>query len=107
MRDLFSHVHVYIRTYVRVGHAQKCQFALICTHVHAQELMHLLFAPREDPRSYNTSFILLKEAVQNIGLEFDPQKVLTDFELALQQSIAISFPQAEKKGCLFHYSQAI
>ena len=103
MRDLFSHVHAY----VRVGHAQKCQFAVICTHVHAQELMRLLFALREDPRSYNTSFILFKEAVQNIGLEVDPQKVLTNFELALQQSIAISFPQAEKKGCLFHYSQAI
>ena len=51
--------------------------------------------------------MLLKEAAQNIGLEVDPQRVLTDFELALQQSIAISFPQAEKKGYLFHYSQAI
>jgi len=42
---------------------------------------------------------LLKEAAQNIGLEVDPQRVLTDFELVLQQSIAISFPQAKKKGC--------
>ena len=42
-----------------------------------------------------------------MGLEVDTQKVLTDFELVLQQSIAISFPQAEKKGCLFYYSQAI
>ena len=36
---------------------------------------------------------------KNIGLEVDPQRVLTDFELALEQSIAISFPQAKKKGC--------
>ena len=38
MRDLFSQC-TYVRTYVRVGHTQECQFALICTHVHAQELM--------------------------------------------------------------------
>ena len=63
--------------------------------------------PGKTQEAYNTSFILLREAAQNIGLEVDPQRVLTDYELALQQSIAISFPQAEKKGCLFHYSQAI
>ena len=46
---------------------------------------------------YNTSSVLLKEAVQNVGIDVDPQKVLTNFELALQQSVAICFPQAERK----------
>ena len=30
---------MYVRAYVRVCHTQECQFALICTHVYAQELM--------------------------------------------------------------------
>ena len=63
--------------------------------------------PGKRREAYNTSFILLKEAAQNIGIEVDPQRVLTDLELALQQSVAICFPQAERKGCLFHYTQAI
>ncbi len=44
---------------------------------------------------------------QNIGIQLYPQRVLTDFELALQQSVAICFTQAERKGCLFHYAQAV
>ena len=63
--------------------------------------------PGKSQEAYNTSFILLKEAAQNIGLEVEPQRVLTDFELTLQQSVAICFPQAERKGCHFHYAQAI
>ena len=63
--------------------------------------------PAKSREAYNTSFILLKEAAQNIGLEVDPQRVLTDFELPLQQSVAICFPQAERKECHFHYAQAI
>ena len=34
MRDLFSQC-----LYIRVCQAQECQFALICTHMHAQELV--------------------------------------------------------------------
>lgn len=33
--------------------------------------------------------------------------MLTDFELTLQQALSICFPQAERKGCLFHFAQAI
>ncbi len=78
-----------------------------CLQTWAAISTRLLSAPGKTREAYNTSFILLKEAAQNLGFEVDPQRVLTDFELALQQSLAISFPQTEKKGCLFHYSQAI
>ena len=43
------------------------------------------------------------------GCLYPDQSTLSgeDFELALQQSVAICFPQAERKGCLFHFAQAI
>ena len=63
------------------------------------------FSP-ESREVYNTT-ILMKEAAQNIGIEVNPPRVLTDFELALQQCVTICFPQAERKGCLFHYAQTI
>ena len=47
---------------------------------------------------------VLKEAAQNFGLSVEPERILMDFELALQQSIAICFPQAERKGCLFYFA---
>ena len=37
----------------------------------------------------------------------DPPEVKTDFELALVQSIHISFPNASFRGCYYHFSQAI
>ena len=40
------------------------------------------------PPAYNTSFILLKEAGQNIGLEVEHQRVLTDFELPLYTAVS-------------------
>ena len=33
---------MYVRMYVRVGHAQECQFALICTHVQGTHASHAL-----------------------------------------------------------------
>ena len=75
---------------------------------HGQQFPMVYFLlPSKSQEVYNTAFILLKEAAQNIGTEVNPPRVLTDFKLALQQSVAICFPQAERKGCLFHFAQAI
>ena len=43
---------------------------------------------------------LLNEAAQ-----IEPSRFITDFEKALLQSIAISFPTAT--GCFYHFAQAI
>ena len=79
----------------------------ICTHLfyqvfmiraskHEQQfeipLVYFLL-PSKSHESYNTTFILLKETVQNIGNEVNTPRILTDFQLALQQSVAICFPQ--------------
>ena len=70
---------------------------------HGQQFPLVYFLlPGKSREAYNTSFILLKEAAQNIGLKVEHQRVLADFELPLQQSVAVCFPQAEKKGCHFH-----
>ena len=45
---------------------------------------------------------LLNEAAQ-----IEPSRFITDFEKALLQSIAISFPTATVKGCFYHFAQAI
>ena len=62
--------------------------------------------PCKSHETYNTSFILLKKAAQSVCIDVDPQRVLTDFELALQQCVAICFSQAKRKRCLYHYTQA-
>ena len=36
------YVRTYVHMYVRVGHAQECQFALICTHVQGTHVSRAL-----------------------------------------------------------------
>ena len=59
--------------------------------------------------SHKCSLLLRGGAVgvKCIGIEVNPPRVMTDFELALQQSVAICFPQVESKGSLFHFALAI
>ena len=52
-------------------------------------------------------FTFLKEAAQNLQIQFDTQAVMADFELALVQSLEIQFPSAVIHGCFFHFSQCL
>ena len=54
-------------------------------------------------------FLLLskQEACNTIGIEVEAQRMLTVFELLLQQSVAVIFLQIKGKGCFFHCAQAI
>ena len=54
-------------------------------------------------RNYNRLFEILKEHQNNLA----PQNVMVDFELAVLNAITTSFPDSSKKGCFFHFSQAI
>ena len=45
--------------------------------------------------------------VQNLRIQFDPQAVMADFELALVQSLEIQFPSAVIHGCSFYVSQCL
>ena len=52
-------------------------------------------------------FTFLKEELQNVRIQFDPQTVMADFELALVQSLEIQFPSAVIHGSFFLFSQCL
>ena len=59
--------------------------------------------PNKQQATYNRLFEILKEHQNNLA----PQNVMVDFELAVLNAITTSFPDSSKKGCFFHFSQAI
>lgn len=70
-----------------------------CLQTRATISSRLLFSQGRPKKPKILASSCSRRLCKNIGLEVDPQRVLTDFELALEQSIAISFPQAKKKRC--------
>ena len=60
--------------------------------------------PKPKPaRTYHRLFETLKEHQNALA----PQIVMVDFELAVLNAIDSSFPDSSKKGCFFHFNQAI
>jgi len=50
---------------------------------------------------------MVKEAALDLGLNLTPFSVLSDFEQALINGLWLNFLTAERRGCYYHYSQAI
>ena len=70
--------------------------------IHSQQFpLIYAFLPSRSRADYNRMFTLLKEEVQNLQIQFDPQAVMADFELALLQSLEIQFPSASNPRMLF------
>ena len=44
--------------------------------------------------------------IQNLGSQLAPQKVMTNFEFALVQSLELQFPSSEIQGCFFTFFSA-
>ena len=82
-------------------------FTIHCIKHGKQFPLVYFLLPSKSRETYNMAFLLFKEICQNYSIDLDPQQVKTDFELALVQSLAISFPNAEFRGCFYHLSQAI
>ena len=91
--------HVYGEKLVENGW---CNFLLM-------QVFPMLYAllPNKQRQSYNRAFSLLKDAAMTHGLTLDPATVLSDFELAIIQALALNFPNSRHRGCYFHYMQAI
>lgn len=55
------------------------------------------------------TFILnhLKTHAVSLGVNSSPTRVISDFEIAVINSVHVVFPQALIGGCLFHYTQSI
>ena len=52
--------------------------------------------------------MLLKDvALAQMGISFDPQVIVSDFELAMVQASTMSFPNSYHRGCYYHFMQAI
>ena len=91
---------------------QKCSVAMAHSpYVHACYTMHgklfpmvYFLLPNKTRETYNNAFLLLKEVSQNYGFTLMPA---CDYELALVQSVQISFPSCDFKGCYYHFAQAI
>jgi hypothetical protein len=49
----------------------------------------------------------LKRAARVHNLTFNPTRIMTDFEKAAMNAFKRHFPQAQIKGCLFHWAQAL
>lgn len=70
----------------------------------------LLYAllPNRQADTYARLFAKIKEKVQErLNLTLDPAKIQTDFELAAIRAVEREFPNAEIKGCYFHFCQAL
>ena len=63
--------------------------------------------PGKSREIYNRVFTLIKEKMQNLGTDLMPEFIMSDFELALIQSVRINFPATTHKGCYFHFRQAM
>jgi hypothetical protein len=49
----------------------------------------------------------IKCVLRNYSIEFEPRKVIIDFEYAAFNAVKTVFPVATVSGCLFHFGQAI
>ncbi len=66
--------------------------------------------PDKTRSSYQKVFTLLEQNVANdLQLDFSPDMVLSDFELAIMQASNLKgvFPAITNKGCYFHFCQAL
>lgn len=71
-------------------------------HTNVVPLIYALLTKR-DKTSYTKLFEVIKTAIPN----FSPTKFTLDFEKASMAAIKEVFPEAEIKGCYFHFSQCI
>lgn len=63
--------------------------------------------PQWDADTNIRFFNLLKNIANQHNLNFHPDRVSLDFECASRNAVSHVFPNAELKGCLFHYAKAI
>ena len=63
--------------------------------------------PQRNADTYNRLFTLLKDIATRHNFNFSPDYINLDFECASRNASLQVFPNAQLKGCLFHYAKAI
>ena len=57
--------------------------------------------------TYVTMFNVIKERCCSLGVAFSPSQILSDYESGFLKACQLVFPEAQKMGCYFHYTQSI
>ena len=73
------------------------------------QMIPVVFALLPDKRrdTYNRLFDIVSRLCQERNLQFSPQCIQTDFEMAAMQAVRTSFMGAQTRGCFFHYCQSL
>ena len=56
---------------------------------------------------YFELFSVIRKNMMDLNLVFDPEIIVTDFEIAVIEVTRQHFPRARHVGCFFHFGQAI
>ncbi|CAF0948561.1 unnamed protein product [Adineta ricciae] len=70
-------------------------------------LVCMVFHQIEKKSTYQQLFKELKSIAALKNKLFQPERVVSDFEIGLILAVAAEFPQAIHQGCYFHYNQCI
>lgn len=62
---------------------------------------------RKSLTSYETFFIELIELARGCGIQLNPKRILSDFEIGIISAAKKYFPDTRLQGCFFHFSQII
>ena len=65
------------------------------------------FLPAKSRATYERMFTLIQDKADSMQLNFSPETMVADFELAIKQAIQLTFPTASFKGCYYHFCQAL
>ena len=86
-----------------------CQTFIISAEVSKDVFVPVAFCllPDKKKESYVCMFTLLKNALEDEGLELSAEYFMTDFEVAIRDSFLSTFTGIEAKGCAFHFAKAI
>lgn len=57
--------------------------------------------------AYSNFFFMLLKLAADFGINLKPLRIICDFEKAIAYAAKKHFPEAELKGCLFHFGQII
>ena len=63
--------------------------------------------PRKTRETCERVFTITKEKAEELGLDFSPECLMSDFELSIIRAVQLSFPTADAKGCYFHFFQSL
>ena len=63
--------------------------------------------PNKSRDTYVRLFDVVKQKAISLHENFEPDIILSDFELAIKQAVELSFPVTEFRGCYYHFSQAL